>query len=295
MPRSAVLRRRCPALSESIRLRGCDKKYKKPNLVQAVRRERVKNVQVLFCAWTYFSGVTGYASHSVTCGVGAVDQSAFPHDPLPGSPSRVANPQLLPFSRIWTKDRSPIGSGIQPLEHQWLTPRLISRLLITWTDGRRASVSIELKDGSTIRNLSQLEFLFYPKSHIFDRWFFSFVPPFFHSIDLLEMLALIHGYLWWYWWIIIYYSHSFKLICFVMSFARLRQHPCTGCRRVRRMCWAVKNRKLLVVMSIASWISRYYFCVDLWSGYFSQETIFIDYFGLLHKYRGEYMISCLLK
>jgi len=44
--------------------------------------------------------VTGYASHSVTCGVEAVDQAALPHDPLPGSPSRVANPQLLPFGRI---------------------------------------------------------------------------------------------------------------------------------------------------------------------------------------------------
>ena len=82
------------------RRRGCDKKYKKPHLVQAVERERVKNVQVLFGAWTYVCGVTGYASHAVTCGVGAGDQSAFPHDPLPGSPSRMANPQLLPFGRI---------------------------------------------------------------------------------------------------------------------------------------------------------------------------------------------------
>jgi hypothetical protein len=45
----------------------------------------------------------------VTCGVGAGDQSAFPHDPLPGSLSRVASPQLLPVGRIWTKDRSPTG------------------------------------------------------------------------------------------------------------------------------------------------------------------------------------------
>jgi hypothetical protein len=120
-------------------------------------------------------------SHSVTCGVGAGDQSTFPHDPLPGSPSRVANPQLLPFCRICTKDQSSTGSGIQLLEHQWLTPRLISRLLIIWTDGRRASVSIELKNWSTIRNRSQLEFLFYPKSHIFDRWIFlncSAIPSF---------------------------------------------------------------------------------------------------------------------
>jgi hypothetical protein len=55
---------------------------------QAVTRERVKNVQVMFGAWTCFSGVTGYASHSVTCGVGAVDQAAFPHAPLPGLPSQ---------------------------------------------------------------------------------------------------------------------------------------------------------------------------------------------------------------
>jgi hypothetical protein len=86
----------CPAptrraVTQSARRRRCDKKYKKPHLVQAVRRVRVKNVQVLFGAWTYFSGVTGYASHSVTCGVGAGDQSTIPHDPLPGSPSRVAN------------------------------------------------------------------------------------------------------------------------------------------------------------------------------------------------------------
>jgi hypothetical protein len=39
---------------------------------------------------------------------------------------------------------------------------------------------------------------------------------------------------------IIYYSHSFKLINVLMSCARVHQHPCTGCRRVRRMCWAVQ-------------------------------------------------------
>jgi len=39
-------------------------KNKKPHQVQAVRRERVKNVQVLIGAWTYVSlVVTGYASH----------------------------------------------------------------------------------------------------------------------------------------------------------------------------------------------------------------------------------------
>jgi hypothetical protein len=54
-----------------------------------VGRERVQDVQILIGAWTYvFSRVTGYASHSVTCGVEAVDQAAFPHDPLPGSPLR---------------------------------------------------------------------------------------------------------------------------------------------------------------------------------------------------------------
>ncbi len=38
-----------------------------------------------FFAWTFFSfsEVTGYASHSVTCGVKAGDQAALPHDPLP--------------------------------------------------------------------------------------------------------------------------------------------------------------------------------------------------------------------
>ncbi len=42
------------------------------------------------------------------------------------------------------------------------------------------------------------------------------------------------------------------------------------------MCWAEKILNLLVVMSIASWISRYYFCAVLCCDCFSLEINFID-------------------
>ncbi len=82
-----------------------------------------QNVQVLFGAWTYFSGVTGYASHSVTCGVGQVIRPPFHMSHFPVR-RHGASPQLLPFGRIWTKDQSPTGSAFNHLNtsdwlHDW--------------------------------------------------------------------------------------------------------------------------------------------------------------------------------
>ena len=192
----------------------------------------------------------------------------FPHDPLPGSPLRGGHSlsfyQLAGFEPRTEVRQVQAFTTWTPLTDSTTDFEALNNLGLTPLLRRRPSVSIELKDGSTIRNRSQLQFLIYPKSHIFNRLKF-FICSAIHSFDRLsELLALIHGYLWWYWWIILYYSHSFEFICFVM---------CWAVKIIRYDAQSFKN--FLVHLLRPTPLQRWGICCVC--------------FGLLHKYQGLYM------